>query len=179
MKETLLVVKHILSTSIFFLRALERKIPPFLQVCFSSHTSCSYSRAGSPSFSLRLPWDSTLARGELLAGEGFVRSFKVIKINSPKFFSEMSVILYIYSVSPYIYQRACILGYFLCVLDYSPRNTAETASVSKNGLGPTTNSVEARCQREVVYTSSRKVITATGRGRMINYLCSCKRLLHA
>lgn len=116
MKETLLVVKHILSTSIFFLRALERKIPPFLQVCFSSHTSCSYSRAGSPSFSLRLPWDSTLARGELLAGEGFVRSFKVIKINSPKFFSEMSVILYIYSVSPYIYQRACILVYFLSII---------------------------------------------------------------
>lgn len=131
-KETLLVVKHILSTSIFFLRALERKIPPFLQVCFSSHTSCSYSRAGSPSFSLRLPWDSTLARGELLAGEGFVRSFKVIKINFPKLFSEMSVIIYIYSVSPYICQRACILVYFLCVFDYSPSLRVQKWSRSNN-----------------------------------------------
>lgn len=162
-----------MSTSIFFLHALERKIPPFLQVCFSSHTSCSYSRAGSPSFSLRLPWDSTLARGELLAGEGFVRSFKVIKINFPKLFSEMSVIIYTYSVSPYIYQRACILVYFyacsIITLETPLRPPCpKMVSVQQQTV------LRQGARGEVVYTSSRKVITATGRGRMINYLCSCK-----
>lgn len=61
----------------------EVKMLSFLQVCSSSHTSCSCLRAGFPCSSSRLPSDSTQTRVESHAGE---RSARFSKVLFPPFF---------------------------------------------------------------------------------------------